>query len=157
MEKILFDFENTINDTIVKLNFITDEESQKKVFVDKWSKKEILGHLIDSSINNTVRFVNGQTKNNLIFDGYDQNLWVRVQNYQNQNWKDLIEHWKLNNVHILNIIKQVSHNRLKQNFTEHNFDKIAWKVVDKSIPVNLEYLIIDYIEHMNHHLNQIFS
>jgi hypothetical protein len=34
----------------------TETELSQKVSTEKWSKKEILGHLIDSGINNLQRF-----------------------------------------------------------------------------------------------------
>lgn len=155
MHKTILDFENTIYLYEKKLKAIKEKESSEKISNDKWSKKEILGHLIDSSINNTIRFVTGQAKNNLVFDGYDQDFWVKAQGYQNRKWKDLINHWKLANLHIINIIKLISPEKLKHDYTKHNFDKISWKGIEKSTPVNLEYLIIDYIGHTKHHLKQI--
>ncbi len=155
MKEILTDFENTIFDSEKRLREITELQSEVKPEVNKWSKKEILGHLIDSAFNNTIRFVTGQSKMNLVFPGYDQELWVEVQKYQKRNWFKLIDLWKLSNLHILEIVKQIPEKVLQKQFYEHNLDEIAWRSFEKEKPVNLEYLIRDYVGHMKHHLNQI--
>jgi hypothetical protein len=48
---------------------------------DRWSKKEILGHLIDSAANNHQRFVRAQGTPRLEFPGYEQEFWVATQAY----------------------------------------------------------------------------
>jgi hypothetical protein len=123
----------------------------------KWSVKEIIGHLIDSSINNARRIVVGQFQDNLMFPGYDQNSWVKVQNYQSLDWNYLIELWKLNNLHLIQIVAQIPESKLKKKYSIHNYDEIAWITVDKAKSVNLDYLIHDYLGHMKHYLNKIFK
>jgi len=128
----------------------------KKSSPEKWSSKEILGHLIDSSVNNMIRFVNGQFKDDLVFSGYDQNKWVTAQNYKNAEWNFLIDLWKLNNLQLVRLVGSIPADVLEKTVTNHNYDQIAWKELSKSEPATLEYLIDDYIGHMKHHLNQIF-
>jgi hypothetical protein len=157
MNELLKDFENTILATEKRLREITEEQSEIRPSVNKWSKKEILGHLIDSAFNNTIRFVTGQVKTDFVFPGYDQNFWVDVQKYQDRNWFQLIDLWKFSNLHIWDIVKQIPEEVLLKQFYKHNLDEIAWKVVNRYKPVNLEYLILDYIGHLKHHLNQIYN
>ena len=140
-----------------KLKTINEQQSADKSSPEKWSSKEILGHLIDSSFNNTVRFITIQFKDDLIFSGYDQNDWVKAQNYQDADWSFLLELWKMNNLQIVRIIDAISKETLSKKHSNHNLDEIAWKEVDKNEPTTLEYLIEDYIGHMKHHLNQIFK
>ena len=59
----------------------------------KWSRIEIVGHLIDSANNNHRRFVLAHFHDNLVFDGYLQDEWVQVQDYQHQDWNSLIDFW----------------------------------------------------------------
>ena len=139
-----------------KLKTINEDQSAKKSSPEKWSSKEILGHLIDSSVNNMVRFVNGQFKNDLIFLGYDQNKWVEAQNYQNAGWIFLIDLWKMNNLQLVRLIGSIPDETLKRSTTNHNFDQIEWKELSKNESATLEYLIDDYMGHMKYHLNQIF-
>ncbi|TSA27214.1 MAG: DinB family protein [Ignavibacteriales bacterium] len=139
-----------------KLKTVTEQQSSKKSSPDKWSSKEILGHLIDSSFNNMIRFVNGQFKSDLEFSGYDQNKWVEAQHYQNAEWNFLIGLWTMNNLQLVRVIGSIPDDVLKKSTINHNYDLIAWKELSKNESATLEYLIEDYIGHMKHHLNQIF-
>jgi hypothetical protein len=156
MKDFLVVFEHAISTSAKALREITEEQSTVKPAVDKWSQKEILGHLIDSAFNNAVRFVKCQTKEDMIFAPYDQDFWVKVQSYQEREWNELIDLWHTSNFHILNIIKHIPAEVLTRKFSYHNFDEIAWIAVDKNKPVDLNYLIRDYLGHMKHHLDQIF-
>ena len=140
-----------------KLKTINEQQSAKKSSPEKWSTKEILGHLIDSSVNNMIRFVNGQFKEDLVFSGYDQNKWVEAQKYQNAGWNFLIDLWKMNNLQIVRLVGSIPDNVLKRSTMNHNYDEIVSKELSKNDPATLEYLIGDYIGHMQHHLNQIFK
>ncbi|NJD22182.1 MAG: DinB family protein [Melioribacter sp.] len=157
MNDLTSELNSVIESAEKKLRNITEEQSSKKPSPEKWSSKEILGHLIDSSVNNMIRFVKGQFKNDLVFCGYDQNKWVEVQNYQNAEWNFLIDLWKMNNLQIVRLIKLIPNDVLKRSTTNHNYDQIAWKELSKNESATLEYLIEDYIGHMKHHLNRIFS
>jgi hypothetical protein len=139
-----------------KLKTISETNSSKKSAPNKWSSKEILGHLIDSSINNIARFINGQFQEDLIFNGYDQNKWVEAQDYQSEKWEFIINLWKINNLQIIHVLEAIPNNILIRTFAKHNYDLIAWKEIPREEQTNLEYLVVDYFGHMKHHLNQIF-
>ena len=130
------------------LSFSEDELSTKST-PGKWSKKEILGHLIDSAANNHHRFVKAQTEEGPIrIISYHQNDWVEVQNYNKEDTKALVDLWENYNKHILNIIL---------NFNE---DKLGtkWLLEDnKASGETILFLIKDYVDHMDHHLKQIFD
>ncbi|MBK9046740.1 MAG: hypothetical protein IPL74_08565 [Bacteroidetes bacterium] len=57
------------------------EDEMAKKSLQKWSKKEILGHLIDSATNNHQRFVRGQFET-VPEISYDQNNWNTFSYYQ---------------------------------------------------------------------------
>ncbi|MGD9489020.1 MAG: DinB family protein [Calditrichaceae bacterium] len=157
MQLNLQSFEKTLDQTGKKLLEIPVEISGLHPAADKWSAKEILGHLIDSASNNHHRFVHAQFSDDLIFPGYDQNAWVRAQNYQNASWVSLISLWKSYNLHIIHLVSQIPDEILLKKRYNHNLDKIAWKTVPKNNQVTLQYFINDYFEHMNHHINQIID
>jgi DinB superfamily len=114
---------------------------------DKWSKKEIVGHLIDSAINNTRRFTEAQfSKTPYLIQAYDQDEWVRVNKYQEIPVQDLFKLWRHLNKHIAAMLQDISEEQLN---TPIN-------LYDLSI-CNLEFLIEDYIAHLQHHLKQIFE
>lgn len=155
MKDFINEFYNTLEKTEKKFRAITEEQSAYKPVPGKWSQKEILGHLIDSSINNIRRIVIGQMQNSLVFQGYEQNEWIRLQNYQKEDWNFLIDLWKLNNLHFIHIVEEISERIYTKQFTEHNFDQILSEKFEKGKPVTLEDLIRDYLSHMKHHINQI--
>jgi len=157
MQEFIGEIKHVIINYENKLRAISEELSGFKPVPDKWSVKEILGHLIDSSINNTVRFVKGQFQGNLIFSGYQQNEWVKAQNYQTAEWNYLIDLWKLNNLQIIRIVEYIPSDVLGKMYSEHNFEDISGHALPKGITASLDDFITDYYLHMKHHLNQIFK
>lgn len=147
----------TVESAYQQLITISENESAVKLQPNKWSVKEIVGHLIDSASNNHQRFVRALFKDDLIFLGYEQDEWVKVQNYQSEDWISLLSLWKEFNLHLSKVINNISENELTKKRTEHNLDEIAWKEVAKSEAATLNYFINDYIEHLQHHLSQIFN
>lgn len=78
-----------VENQIVKFHSISENQWNEKLSDEKWSKKEILGHLCDSAFTNIRRFVVTQYKENENIV-YDQNFWVKAQNYQNTLTSDII-------------------------------------------------------------------
>src|SRR5262249_13856077 len=83
------------------LSRFSEAESEQRPSPERWTKKEVLGHLIDSASNNHQRFVRGQITSGQDFANYEQEQWVRLQNYQAARWVDLIDLWRAYNTHIL--------------------------------------------------------
>ena len=75
-------FRQTVDRATDRLLTFSDIEAATRPAPGKWSRKEIIGHLIDSASNNHGRFVRAQLQDDLIFAGYDQEEWVRAQRYQ---------------------------------------------------------------------------
>lgn len=140
-----------------KLDELSGEGLLTKSAPDRWSRQEILGHLIDSAANNHQRFVRAHWQDNLTFPGYRQDDWVKVSHYQQAYWSDLVELWSRYNLHLATIIRHIPRDILDQKHRKHNLDQIAWKVVPQSEETTLRYFIEDYIDHMQHHLNQILE
>ena len=80
-EQFLKDFRDTIASANAQLREIPEELSRRKNGAEDWSASEVIGHLIDSAANNHARFVRAQAADDLLFEGYDQEAWVRVQRY----------------------------------------------------------------------------
>lgn len=129
-----------------KLARISDAESSLIPAPGKWSRKQILGHLIDSASNNHQRFVRAQLESPLHFPGYAQERWVSTQNYQGESWEDLVLCWAGCNRHLLHVIAQISAEKLTH-----------LCVIGGSEPVTLEFLAKDYVRHLEHHLAQILG
>jgi hypothetical protein len=157
MRDALEDFRLTLESASKRLLSMTEEESEARPAPHKWSPKEIIGHLVDSATNNHQRFVRAQLKDDLIFPGYEQEEWVAVQHYQRASWHALVHLWKLYNLHLAHLIAHIPESKLKQEHREHSLNRIAWKLIDDKETATLEYMILDYIEHMKHHLRQVFG
>lgn len=138
-----------------KLMLLSDQEATAKSKPEKWSKKELLGHLVDSASNNHQRFVRKELQDNLIFPGYQQEAWVKHQRYQAAEWAGLIDLWAAYNLHLARIIDAIPNQVRFKKHQEHSLDKIAWKTIPTGEATSLEYFIWDYVGHLEHHLNQI--
>ena len=143
MEATILELGRMINEYLPQLNKIPEVESGYKASPLKWSKKEIIGHLIDSAQNNIRRFITAQYEENPKIV-YNQDVWVMKNNYQNYNLPDLISHWHLLNkqiVHILQNIPAEMQQRTCQTEDTHT----------------LEWLAADYVKHLKHHLHQALN
>jgi hypothetical protein len=119
-----------------------------------WSAKEVLGHLIDSAAVNHQRFVRAQWQD-LVFAAYAQDDWVEAQKYQDAPWIELVALWREYNRHLARVMAAIPIDvRLKEHRI-HNLHEIAMKPAPKDQPASLEYLMRDYVEHLQHHVKQI--
>jgi DinB superfamily len=146
MQSTLDDLKSALDQAVVQLAKITDSDSGKILSAGKWSKKQVLGHLIDSAANNHQRFVRAQLDKELAFPGYEQEGWVAVQHYQAENWSTLIDLWRSYNRHLLHVMAHVPAGKLSHRC-----------VVGSNKPVTLEFLMKDYVDHLKHHLRQILE
>ena len=157
MRDWITDFRETIETSADRLRQVDESETGRTTENGKWSTKEILGHLIDSAANNHSRFVLAQLKDDLLFPGYEQEGWVRVQQYQQASWPQLVELWRAYNLHLLHVMSCVPNEKLNHRCAQHSLQKIAFETVEQSEPVTLEYLMKDYVVHLKHHLRQILG
>ena len=150
-------FRQTIDHASERLLRISEEQSEIARAAGKWSPKEIVGHLIDSAANNHQRFVRAQFTDDLIFPGYQQDEWVRVQRYQYREWTQLVELWRHYNLHLAHVMSTIPEEARAKSRARHNLHQLAWQTVDQSAPVTLEYFMRDYVGHLQHHLDQILT
>jgi len=157
MEQWHEDFKQAIETAAPRLLQIGEAQSEQPRGEEHWSSKQIIGHLIDSAANNHARFVLAQLKDDLVFPGYEQDGWVRVQQYQKESWAQLVELWRAYNLHLLHVMSHAPKETLNRRCTQHSLQTIAFKTIPQSEPVTLEYLMKDYVVHLKHHLGQIFG
>ena len=146
MEELPDRLRSVIERATGKLARIGETESAVPVAPGKWSRKQILGHLIDSAANNHQRFVRAQLESPLHFPGYAQEEWVSTQNYQEESWGYLVACWAGYNRHLLHVIAQIPSDKLN-----------CQCVIGEGDPVTLEFLAEDYVRHLEHHLAQIIG
>ena len=108
-----------------------------------WSSKQILGHLVDSAANNLQRVVRLQIEPDLRLPGYAQAEWVAVQRYDLRPWTEVLDTWRVFNLHLAAAIEQVQPEHLGR----------LWHFADSEI--TLGFIIEDYIAHLRHHLAQL--
>lgn len=131
------------------------EEMQRKTEPSKWSKQEIMGHLIDSAYNNHQRFLRAEGQGKLIFNGYDQVAWVKRNAYQTRDWAEIVKLWEASNRHLAHVIASIDPSFITRETIEHNFHIIGMNRPAEGSLSSLAYLIWDYIFHLEHHLKQL--
>ena len=146
MKTIAESLTKAIENARPRLESISDRVAAIKTNPEKWSAKEIIGHLIDSAANNHQRFVRAQAGATALQPyRYAQNHWVGVQQYQTADWQTLISLWYFYNAHLAHVIAH-----LQPEFLENQLD--VWDE-----PATLRFVAEDYVRHLKHHLNQIFQ
>lgn len=149
LEKIVDRLQEHVNTVPSKFLKYSEEDLRRKPAPNKWSKKELLGHLIDSATNNHHRFIKAQFQGDpFILEPYEQDEWNRIQRYNEVDTKFLVEFWKMYNLYIIQLII---------NFPEEKLQIKCKSTDDREAAENILLLIIDYVDHMDHHLKQIFN
>ena len=111
--------------------------------------KQITGHMVDSATNNTHRIVHLHYQESpLIFPCYasggNNDRWIAIQNYQGEDWNELVQIWKYTNVHIAHVIKNMNNEKLDN----------VW-ISGLNEEISLEAMVLDFPRHFKLHLNEI--
>lgn len=146
MKHIFTELRDLIASCVDRFTALPESEWVAKPNPAKWSKKEVLGHLIDSALNNHRRFIVTQyAQNHRIV--YYQDQWVFFQGYQQADTQELIALWRLLNLQIVRVLEIMP---------EHVYLHTCDTGKDGADLHTLEWLAMDYVEHLKHHLEQIF-
>jgi len=127
-----------------RLRQISELESTKPTLSGGWSRKEVVGHLIDSASNNHQRFVRAALQTSLDFPAYDQVGNVRLQAFQEADWFLLVSLWADYNRYLAHVIAHLPESKL---------DTVCR--IGSGPAVTLGFLATDYFTHLVHHLSQI--
>jgi hypothetical protein len=128
------------------LSAIADSSVDVSPRTGAWSKKQELGHLIDSATNNRVRFIKAALEGKYDGPSYDGRGWVDIGGYADMPWSDLAGLWKALNLALAAVLERIPGSRLQ-----------AECRIGDGPAVTLEFVIDDYIAHMQHHLDHILS
>jgi hypothetical protein len=138
-----------VNEWELRLLSLPEEVIGNRRNIQNRTIKQIVGHMVDSASNNTHRIIHLQyNMSPLIYPDYanlgNNDRWIAIQNYQNENWENLVQLWKYSNLHIAHVIDNV--NPEKQNN--------EW-ISALQQRVSLKAMILDYLSHFKLHLNEI--
>lgn len=134
-----------VEDAEPRLMTISDEAAGRPAGADKWSRKQMVGHLIDSAANNHQRFIRLQLAPELHFPGYQQNEWVALNQYAGSPWAELVALWAAYNRHLARVIEYVDPETLGH----------VWDSGSKRY--TLEFVVSDYLAHLRHHVEQVLE
>ena len=143
---IASDLGRTVADAKPLLLKLNNADTTLRPAKNKWSRKEILGHLLDSASNNHQRFVRAALEGKLTFPGYDQDPLVELQQFREIDWTFMVEFWASYNrflAHVMSVLPAAS-------------ARITC-AIGRNAPATLEWIAQDYVAHLKHHLNQILG
>ncbi len=143
MRQSIQQLQSIIDNYSGQMDSLQEDEWIHKPNPSKWSKKEVLGHLVDSAQNNIRRFIIAQYEDNPKIM-YAQDYWVAAANYQNYITKDLVDLWILLNKHICMILKNIPAGAQE-------------RLSETSEPHSIKWLAADYNKHLLHHLHQVLD
>ncbi|HMJ46501.1 MAG TPA: DinB family protein [Ferruginibacter sp.] len=143
MQTTITALENTINNYTPLLLNLDEEKSSYKPHENKWSKKELIGHLIDSAQNNIRRFLVAQyeDKPQIV---YAQEHWVAAAGYNDAPLKELIDLWVLIHRQMVRVLKNIPVEMQSREVLTEQLHSIQW-------------LAGDYNKHLLHHLHQVLD
>lgn len=113
------------------------------------SIRQIIGHMVDSATNNTHRVIHMHYRQSPVdYPDYanlgNNDRWIAIQNYQEEDWKELVQLWASANRHMVHLIRQVDESKLNQMWTSALKERVT-----------LGEMITDYPRHFKLHLNEI--
>ena len=111
-----------------------------------WTRKQIVGHLLDSATNNRQRFVRAASEGFFNGRNYDQDAWVAAHGYADQSWGTLLLWWEAEHEILMAIVDRIPEGRFE-----------APCVMDADSAVTLRFLIEDYVEHQRWHVKQLLA
>ena len=145
MNYILNQLESIIREYPPLLKQLSEDDWTFKPAPGKWSRKEVMGHLVDSAQNNIRRFIVAQYEE-VPHIVYNQDKWVAIGNHQDSISSDLIDLWILLNKHMISILKNLSLDSQERLCRTNSVE-----------PRTVKWLASDYIKHLLHHLHQVLN
>ena len=132
-----------------RLLALSEEVISTRKNIQNRSIRQILGHLIDSASNNTHRIVHLQYRENpMTFPNYatmgNNDRWIAIQDYQHENWNNLVQLWKYANLHFIHVVRNVDQTKLENQWISGENQLI-------SLRENIE----GYLPHLELHLAEI--
>jgi hypothetical protein len=146
LENVAAELERVVEHAADELRRRDDAAAGERPAPGRWSAKEIVGHLLDSAVNNHHRFIRAPQTGGaeLVFPRYEQDAWVAQQDYQSAGWAGLVDLWRAYNHHLARVIRLIPPGALDTSCR-----------IGPSDPVSLGFVVEDYLTHLKHHLRQL--
>jgi CHAT domain-containing protein len=133
----------------LKLSALGDDVITERRNSQNRTIKQIVGHMVDSASNNTHRVVHLQYQQSpLIFPDYanlgNNDRWIAIQSYQDEDWNDLVQLWKYINKHFVHVVRNVNAEKLNN----------IW-ISALNQEISLEEMVVDFPRHFKLHLSEI--
>jgi len=144
LEQVGDELAHIVDAAEIRLRQVSEEESGQPALPGGWSRKQVLGHLIDSASNNHQRFVRAALADALEFPNYDTPGSVRIQEVESGGWTMLVDLWASYNRYLAHVIRHLPAAKLE----------VVCRI-GPNAPVSLRYLAEGYVQHLVHHLDQI--
>lgn len=145
MKAVISELRKIVKKYAAEFRNVGGETLSIKTVQGKWSKKEVIGHLIDSAHNNLRRFISGQTEKTPHIV-YEQNFWVEANDYQNMPAEEVILLWEMMNKRICVVL---------ENMNSENYANTVNTGKTETDVKTLHWLAEDYVKHLKHHINQV--
>ena len=137
-------FSEQVNELREKLEAVPADLGNVPWRAGGWTRKQIVGHLLDSASNNRQRFVRASIDGSYTGPSYAQEAWVAAHGYAHMAWKTLVEWWNVEHDILMAVVDRIPEDRLQ-----------ALCTVGEDAAVTLRYLIEDYTRHQFWHFEQL--
>ena len=144
MNPIAREFWSRMDAAEQKLSLVTEAEARQPFRPDGWTRKEILGHLVDSATVNHVRFVFAATQGHYEGPVYSQDGWVALHGYSRMPWPAVLDQWRARYTWMAEMITNMPESSMAAPIT-----------LGDHPPVRLDDWIRDCLNHLEHHVTQI--
>jgi len=147
--QICEDLSKLIRDWEEKLEALPEKTISLRFNSQDRSIRQIIGHMVDSATNNTHRIIHMHyQKSPINYPDYanlgNNDRWISIQNYQEEDWGELVRLWAAVNRHMVHLIRQVDESRLNQYWVSALKERVS-----------LKEMIDDFPRHFKLHLNEI--
>jgi len=147
--QICEDLSKLIRDWEEKLEALPEKTISLRFNSQDRSIRQIIGHMVDSATNNTHRIIHMHyQKSPINYPDYanlgNNDRWISIQNYQEEDWGELVRLWAAVNRHMVHLIRQVDESRINQYWVSALKERVS-----------LKEMIDDFPRHFKLHLNEI--